>query len=269
MQAKPNDPLMAISDDALLYNKCIPVSADSLESSATDVPASFVPISGAVTKLQLGMFGALKRAKAIADLKVGKCRDLSVGWEGRRTLAAKRIRRAAMRGEFAVFVTTTGEPMLLSGDVVARIIPVRGGLPDRAARVHCRPDGPERLLRPVLARGVLVVRSDQFGLWYQAEKAKRSWPSQRAQRQGRAGSPRPRGRPARMTEAIRNVILGYVNEHRWNGGMGNAALRRLLLRDMPETTLSEDTLARWVDAYYQETGDAGFRVRKRRKRSPR
>jgi hypothetical protein len=102
----------------------------------------------------------------------------------------------------------------------------------------------------LLTVGVLLVRTTEFEAWYQSERNKGKWPSQRLKSKLKIG----RGRPTKQTEAARNSVIGLVRDGKWCGKMGVTELRRLLIDSGRDGIPSTDTLRRMVDQLHRETG---------------
>jgi hypothetical protein len=58
-----------------------------------------------------------------------------------------------------------------------------------------------RKLFALLTVGLLVVRTSDFDVWYQSERAKGRWPSQRSKL-------KINGRPTKQTDRLRDAVLG-------------------------------------------------------------
>jgi hypothetical protein len=142
-----------------------------------------------------------------------------------------------------------------------RLIASRGSLPDHPIRPSIKSaEGNERLFA-LLTVGLLVVRASDFEDWYQSERAKGRWPSQRSK------SKISEGRPTKQTEAIRNAVLALVRDHKWNGKDPISGLQRLLVASGRSEVPSQDTLARLVDHLHSEMGEAELlRIPRRRRK---
>jgi len=99
--------------------------------------------------------------------------------------------------------------------------------------------------------GVLLVRTTDFEAWYQSERGKGKWPSQRSKSKLKIGS----GRPTKQTETMRNAVIRLVREEKWGGEIGVTELRRLLIDSGRNDVPSTDTLRRMVDQLHRETGE--------------
>jgi hypothetical protein len=256
------DPIAGNTDGELAeQNQTEPLSRQTMN----DVPADFLPLSHAVNRLADGMWGGLPRPEPIAAIKrVHK--KLSLGYGPWREKAGRRLRAAAMRGKLAIYVLAKPqvqsrtdnladcspeqiEPFVVPVTVVRRLIASRGSLPDHPIRSSIKTaEGNEKLLA-LLTAGILAVRASDFDLWYQSERAKGRWSSQRSKL-------KINGRPTKQTEALRNAVLALVHDHKWNGKEPISALHRLLLASGGSDVPSQDTLARLVDQLHRETGEA-------------
>jgi hypothetical protein len=235
--------------------------------TVNDVPADFMPLSHAVNRLADGMWGGLPRPEPIAAIKrVHK--KLSLGYGPWREKAGRRLRAAAMRGKLVIYVLAKPqvrsatnnladcppeqiEPFAVPVTVVKRLMASRGSLPDHPIRPSFKTaEGNEKLLA-LLTVGNLAVRACDFDLWYQSERAKGRWPSQRSKS-------KINGRPTKQTEALRNAVLALVRDHKWNGKEPISALHRILVASGRTEAPSQDTLARLVDQLHRETGAAGL-----------
>ena len=139
------------------------------------------------------------------------------------------------------------EPVAVPVPVVKRLIASRGSLPDHPIRPSMQTAKGNEKLYALLVVGSLVVRASDFDVWYQSERAKGRWPSQRSKE-------KKNGRPTRQTEALGNAVLALVNDLKWNGKDGITTLHRLLVASGRSDVPSQDTLARLVDHLYRETG---------------
>ena len=255
-------------------NQSEPLSRQTMN----DVPADFLPLSHAVNRLADGMWGGLQRPEPVVAIKrVHKKLSLGSGPWGER--AGRRLRAAAVRGKLAIYVFAKPqirseahnraecppekiEPFVVPVTVVKRLIASRGSLPHYPFRPSIKTaEGNEKLLA-LLTVGLLVVRASEFDCWYQSERAKGRWPSQRSKL-------KRNGRPTKQTESLRNAVLAIVHDHKWNGKDQIAALHRLLIAHSHLSVPSPDTLARLVDQLHSETGEAElFRTpRTRRKQT--
>jgi hypothetical protein len=236
----------------------------------TAAAPAFLLISVAVARLEAGMFGGnIKRPDPVEAIKKLDPR-ISVGFGPHRQKAASAIYQAMMAGSLAVHVLGHPDadggrrPLHVPVDVLGLLIKSHGGLSDRPIRL------PVSLLRektvtPELFRALsnseLFMSEVEFESWYQQQKRRRRWPSQRE-------SIKPRsGRPSKQTDELITSIKARVAEKTWSAADGIAKLAKLLiLIGAP----SRNTLRRAVDLLYEETGDPLYRIvpRKRAKSKP-
>jgi hypothetical protein len=97
-----------------------------------------------------------------------------------------------------------------------------------------------RKLFALLTVELLVVRTSDFDVWYQSERAKGRWPSQRSKL-------KINGRPTKQTDRLRDAVLALVHDHKWSGEDPISALHRMLVASGYSEAPSQDTLARLVD----------------------
>jgi hypothetical protein len=232
-----------------------------------DPPKEFLRISCAVNRLSDGMWGGLQRPNPVAAIKHEQ-KKLSVGFGPWREKAGRRLRAAAVKRKFAIYVFAEPqvrsedhgltdsslektEPVVVPVNVVKRLIASRGSLTDHPIRPSIKiAEGNEKLFA-LLTVGLLVVRASDFDIWYQSERAKGRWASQRSKE-------KKNGRPTKQTEALRNAVLALVHDHKWSGKEPISALHRLLRASGRSEAPSQDTLARLVDQLHRETGEAGL-----------
>src|SRR5262249_50437994 len=105
------------------------------------------------------------------------------------------------------------------------------------------------------------IRENEFSAWYQAERTKGIWWSQRSKLIRN-------GRPPKQTDALRGAVTALVRDGGWSGKSGIPALRHLLVTSSHDVP-SDDTLRRLVDQLHSETGVAGLlRIKRRRRQRP-
>jgi hypothetical protein len=244
-------------------NRC----RDHSVAAITLVSEEFLLISEAVARLEAGMFGgATKRPKPVEAAKKVDPRA-SIGLGPHKEKAAAAVNAAIVAGDLTVYVFTPTSPdrvsrsLQLPLDVLNRLLRVRGGLPDHAIRP------PASLLRDTsvtpelfaaLSNSAMFLQRGEFKTWYQQQKSRRRWHSQRE-------SSKPRtGRPTKQTNELRTSIMALVAEKKWSGPDGIAKLEKLLAsKGAPR----RNTLRRAVDSLFEETGDPLYRIipRKRAK----
>ena len=232
----------------------------------------FILLSAAVQRLAEGMWGGIRRAEPVAELKREKPR-LSVGWGSWRERAGAALRSAILEGKLSVYARPTidaeaGEPLggqisdlttIVPVSVFQRLITPRGIPTDHPYRPTLATVGNDSKLLARLLSGVLVLRKVEFDKWFKRELAKGRWPSQVTRQKT------PFGRPTKQTDTITAAILGLVNGREWDARLAVAALRQSLMSQGRDDVPSPDTLARMVDRLYRETGDPRLR-RSRRSR---
>jgi hypothetical protein len=232
-----------------------------------DVPADFLPLSRAIDRLANGMWGGLQRPEPVASIKQEQ-KKLSLGFGPWREKAGRRLRAAAEKGKLVIYVLAIRpvrsedhsltacspekiEPVAVPVNVVKRLIASRGSLPDHPIRPSIETADGNQKLFALLTVGLLVVRTSDFDVWYQSERAKGRWPSQRSKL-------KINGRPTKQTDPLRNAVLALVHDHKWSGKDPISALHRMLIASGYSEAPSQDTLARLVDHLHRETGEVGL-----------
>jgi hypothetical protein len=148
----------------------------------------------------------------------------------------------------------------LSRTLLDSLVLSRGTLPDHAHRPSLRMCGGDKQLLFALETGFLAVEESEFEAWYQAERGRGKWPSQRSQ------TKRPiKGRPTKETAGLRRAIVALVHDNRWTARAGLNALRRLLQTERSDVPNSA-TLGRIVDRLWNETGEVEFRTKRHRRK---
>jgi hypothetical protein len=232
-----------------------------------DLPNDFLRISCAVNRLSDGMWGGLRRPDPVAAIKQDQ-KKLSLGFGPWGEKAGRRLRAAAVKGKLAIYVLAKPqvrsedhsltesslekiEPVVVPVNVVKRLIISRGSLPDHPIRPSIKTADGNQKLFALLTVGLLVVRTSDFDVWYQSERAKGRWPSQRSKL-------KINGRPTKQTDPLRNAVLALVHDHKWSGKHPISALHRMLVASGHSEAPSQDTLARLVDHLHRETGEVGL-----------
>jgi len=232
-----------------------------------DVPADFLPLSRAIDRLANGIWGGLQRPEPVASIKQEQ-KKLSLGFGPWREKAGRRLRAAAEKGKLVIYVLAIRpvrsedhsltacspekiEPVAVPVNVVKRLIASRGSLPDHPIRPSIETADGNQKLFALLTVGLLVVRTSDFDVWYQSERAKGRWPSQRSKL-------KINGRPTKQTDRLRNAVLALVHDHKWSGKDPISALDRMLVASGYSEAPSQDTLARLVDHLHRETGEVGL-----------
>jgi hypothetical protein len=241
------------------------------------IPSNFLRISEASKRLAQGMWGGLERPTAVQKIKRQEPK-LRVAWGPWRESAGHRLRITVINGELPVYIVPLGRPRLgrqqllfekiemVPPAVLKRLIPTPRGrrriLTDRPYRPTLKTTERDARLLSLLEAGILMVRTDEFSTWYQAERAKGRWPSQK-DRISEPSAVRTRGRPTKQTEELRNAILGLGRQAEWSARDGLNELRRRLIASGRSKIPNPATLGRLVDAIHDETGDAEFQRKKR------
>jgi hypothetical protein len=224
------------------------------------VETDFLLISEAVARLEAGMFGgAIKRPEPVEAIKKIHP-QLSVGLGLHKEKAASAIHAAILKGSLGVHVYTrptaegVSHTLHLPIDVLTRLLKVRGGLPDHAIRP------PVSLFRDTcvtpelfaaLSSSALYMHRSEFKAWYEKQKSRHRWPSQRASTQPRTG------RPPKQTDELLTSIRARVAENTWSAPDGIAKLVRLLAtHGAPNRNL----VRRAVQRLYEETGENQYRI---------
>jgi hypothetical protein len=234
-----------------------PGKSQGAESTTSD--EQLLPLSRAVALLTKGMFGGFRQTKPVHKIKLD-FQKAPVSFGPWKEYAQQRVRVAAVTGKLRVYAKCCSDPapLLVPPDVIARLMIVRGGLPDHPIRPTLKiAGGNERLLR-VLQTGMLLVRESEFASWYKAERRRNRWPSQHSSRKKRGA-----GRPTKTTAALRSAVADALRE---GGHISVAEPRRILIASGRSDVASVDTLERLVDQLHRETGDPHFFRAKRRPR---
>jgi hypothetical protein len=226
----------------------------------------FLPISSAVARLEAGMFGGpTKRSALVAAAQKEVPGRLSRGSGHRRMRAAQVIHAAIMADKLRVYVLSrpavgiAPQALQLSIEIIARLIKVRGSLPDHAIRPSMK------LLRDGVVSGELfsalftssmTFKEAEFEAWYQRQKRKRRWLSQKENTEP------PPGRPTKITEKLLTKIKVLRAEEQWSAPDSIAKLVRLLVAaGAPNRNL----VFRAVQRLYDETGDSAYRIISRKR----
>ena len=86
-----------------------PNQSESLcRETMNDVPAGFLPLSNAINRLADGMWGGLPRPDPVAAIKQDQ-KKLSLGFGPWREKSERRLRAAAVKGKFAIYVLARPE----------------------------------------------------------------------------------------------------------------------------------------------------------------
>jgi hypothetical protein len=264
--------------------------------SETCIPKGFLLISDAVDRLAEGMWGGLPRPLPVETVKQAYKKE-SVGFANWQERAGQRLTQSALRGELRIYVfvlprvaskkhgvarasSRAAEPLsaAILVKVLSRLLLFHGRLPDHPIRPSIRTADGDKKLFALLRSGALVVRETEFVDWYQSQRAKGRWPSQRSSSQRakgrwpsqRSSSPKRRsvGRPSMQTESLRTAVLALAREGAWNARGSITDLHRHLVRSGRDDVPSCDTLARLVDQLHDQTGELQLRRYKRSRRNP-
>jgi hypothetical protein len=236
----------------------------------SEVESRFLLMSEAVARLEGGMFGGnIRRPEPVEAIKKLDP-HISVGFGLHRQKAASAIHKAIMAGGLGVHVFgplgADGVRRVLQVpiNVLAHLLKSRGGLPDHPIRlpfnlIRDHAVAPELLA--ALSSSAMFLKNTEFEGWYQQQKRRRLWPSQRE-------SVKPRiGRPSKQTDELLISIRARAAENAWCASEGIAPLVKLLVSHGQPT---RNTVRRAVERLYEETGDPQFRIipRKRAKAKP-
>lgn len=184
----------------------------------------------------------------------------SLGFGPWREEAGKLLRTAVIQGKLGVYVSPVGaaaiknyrpEPLKVPCDILRRMIPQRGSLPDHIVRPSLKLTGADEKIFDLLRNGVLLVHAKEFDHWYRSERANGKWPSQRSNRR--------KGRPSKQTDGLRAAVMTLMREQ----NTSIPELRRRLIAFGRTEVPSLDTLRRLVDRQYRETGEPALRRTKR------
>jgi hypothetical protein len=225
-------------------------------SGTTADEEDYLRVPDAVTALAKGMYASFQQPKPLHKIKLDD-QKASVVFGPWKEDAAQHIRAAICDGRLPLYARSNSSHLvLLRPDVVSRLITVRGGLPAHPIRPSLKTAGGDVELLKVLNSGVLLIRQDDFAAWYESERRKGRWPSQRLKK-GLTG-----GRPTKITGFLRSAVAEALRERKRNV----AKLHRDLVTSGRTDVPSVDTLERLVDQLYRETGRPEFFRTKRRHR---
>jgi hypothetical protein len=236
----------------------------------SEILRGFLLISEAVARLEGGMFGGdIRRPEPVKAIKKLDP-HISVGFGLHRQKAASVIYKAIMAGELGIHVfglpgaDDVCRPLRVPINILERLLKSRGGLPDHPTRLPfdlVRDNLATPELFAALSSSAMFLKNTEFEGWYQQQKRRRRWPSQRE-------SVKPRtGRPSKQTGELLISIRARVAETSWSASEGIAPLVKLLV---PHGQPTRNTVRRAVDRLYEETGDPQYRIvqRKRAKANP-
>ena len=236
-------------------------------------PTEFLLISECVNRTVQGMWGNALQPQPVREIKQSSATFPLASGRGRKrrqqscelTLCRGRCpsTSAPALPQFADRRSHV-EPRRVPPELLKRLLPVRGGLPDHPTCVRriAATDGPYGDTRLLFLRdGELVVRQSDFTDWYKHKRAKGNWPSQTNKGASR------RGRPTKITGSLRNAILAVVHDGAWQATDGMPNLRRLLI-ERGYKPPSSDTLGRAMDQLHRLTGETSLRRTVRKPSGP-
>jgi len=221
------------------------------------IPDGFLRLRDAVASLVKGMYASFPQPKPLHKVKLDH-QKASVGFGPWKEAAAQRLRAAACNGELSIFVidNSNREPVVLRPDIVGRLMIVRGGLPEHPIRPTIKIAGGDARLFKLLTSGILLVSRNDFVSWYETQRRKGRWPSQRSKKA------LGHGRPSKITASLREAVGNALQQRK----VSVAELRRCLIASGRTDVPSIDTLERLVDQLHRETGRSEFFRNKRSRR---
>ena len=237
---------------------------DSPRTSEQNLTDGFLHISDAIARLSAGIWGGLALPRPVLNIKL-KDPTISVGFGPRKEDATGYITSAILKGHLALYLVPRAEslvrgwinPVNVPISVAKRLIRPRRAFPEHCIRPTIKTAGGNQELLVQLTKGSLAIRESEFYAWYQLERAKGVWPSQRSRTKTKFG------RPTKQTEALRKAVFALLHNKVWSSKDGIAKLRRLLVKGRCLATVpSPDTLERFVDRLYVETGTDHYRRRR-------
>ena len=236
----------------------------SLIVGEATIPDGFLRISDGVHRLALGMWGNLGRSFPEGEIKRTN-KGIRVGLGVRKQRAAGCFRTAALKGGLRVYVFSSllirsndivAEPEVVPTKILERLISPRGMLPDHAIRPSLKTTSGDAKTLALLDKGVLLVRTREFNIWYRSQHAKGRWASQHSRKKPK------QGRPSTHSGPLRNAVLNAMRKDK----LSIAELHRRLKGAGHEELPSVDTLGRVVDELYCETGEPELLRNKRSRR---
>lgn len=234
----------------------------------------YISLSEATERLSLGMFGGLRRPD-LTEIHASEPK-LKVSYGPRREMARQELYKAITSGNLEVVTFSPRQSssdqqrhLVVAPSMLKSFVRARGGLPDHphifVSGYINSPTATQELTEALRTTGLMVAVAS-FERWYRAERAKRHWPSQqRAPLTSLRTNQRRRGAPTKQTEEAEHAIIARLNDGRWHGSQGIAALRRSLLSTFGNKTPSEDTVSRLVRRLLKISGDPRLRLKHRRK----
>ncbi len=249
-----------------------------MEMTLTDsiIPDGFLRFSDAVSRLAEGMWGGLRRPIPVHGAR-RTFKNASVIFGPWGEQAGQRLTSAAIAGELPVYLFPRShpppdaptellhsirEPVVLSTEVLKSLVTTRNTFPDRPiqswAKASMRIAGDDKKLYWLLKAGIMLLRTQEFDIWYRKERAQGRWPSQNEK-------VTKIGRPSIGTQGLKDAVIAALRERK----TGVAELRRRLEVDGRTDVPSPDTLARLVDQLHRETGRPELLRKRSRRRQTR
>ncbi len=216
------------------------------------------------------MWGGLRRPIPVRDAKRTYEKG-SVIFGPWREQAGQRLTAAAIAGDLPVYLFPRSnpppnaptellhsirEPVVLSTALLKSLVTARNTFPDHPiqTKTSMRIAGDDKKLYWLVKAGIMLLRAQEFDIWYRKERAQGRWPSQNEK-------VTKIGRPSIGTQGLKDAIIAALRERK----TGVAELRRRLEVDGRTDVPSPDTLARLVDQLHRETGRPEL-LRKRSRR---
>ena len=228
-----------------------------IKTTLPDVPNGFLRFSDGVNRLTEGMWGGLRQPFPVRRVR-RTFKNVSVIFCPWREQAGRRLTVAAIAGELPVYLFPASnpppnapaeilysirKPIMLSTELLKSLVTTRNTFPDHPiqSKASMRIAGE---LYWLLKAGMMLLRAQEFDIWYRKDRAKGRWPSQ---------TPRGTkiGRASVGTQELKTAIIVALRKRK----SGMAELRRRLLADGRNDVPSPDTLARLVDQLHRETGE--------------
>jgi hypothetical protein len=244
-------------------------------------PEGYLRPSEAARILASGIFGGGKRPELVSKFKA-EFPGARIHSGPQREQAAERLMDAVTKGELPLYIWNRSARNVAPNSsvdhvpvkIARRLRPNRGGLPDYPYRVSTTLIDSLREHPTLLAAfqgglmghkraGAFLLSNEEFRAWYERERSRGKWPSQRSSIKPR------RGRRSSTNEALISLVVEAVNEGKWAADQGTKALCRLL-EGSGHAVPSHDTMHRLIDRLFIETGiEALRRKRRRSRREPR
>jgi hypothetical protein len=222
---------------------------------------TFITPHRAAEILQKRVYATFEIPKVVCHLrKIEKSRSIGFGpWN---ETCRRLIRAAAVGGQIPLYFAPRNEDFAnvrqVPVELVQKIVPVHGGLPDEPTRVF----GESKLTKEGsltaynLQRSTLWLSVAEFEVWYRREKSKGVFPSQHSRKLPKKGRPK--------IGHVSNAIIAIVNRGEWAAETHKVAdLTQLLEKRFAECP-SEATIRRRIDEIFHLTGDKRFLRSKRR-----